>query len=238
MMTLKRMSATEVTKISYACEFCNSKFTRERTLLSHMCKTKHRWIDKDKHGNRVGYQSFLQFYAKHTINKKQKSYEDFIKSPYYTAFTKFGNYCVDIKCINIARYTDWLLSNSIKIDNWAEDKNYTTFLYSYLRSEDAFDAVCRSIEHCMTAAEVENVNSNDYLRYGNSNKICYAITTGKISPWILYHSISGKEFLDKLDQGQLQLIYDYINPELWNIKFKRDTELVLQIKDLLKNAKY
>lgn len=237
-MILGLMNEIAETKIEYICEFCNSKFIRERTLLNHTCKTKHRWLDKDKHGNRIGYQSFLQFYTKHSASKKTKSYEDFIRSPYYIAFVKFGDYSVGIKCINIARYTDWLLNNNIKIDTWTEDRNYNIFLCEYIRSEDAFDAIKRSIEHCMSISEIENINAEDYLRYGNSNKICYAITTGKISPWILYHSSSGKEFLDKLDQGQLKIIYDYINPELWNIKFKRDTELVLQIKDLLKNAQY
>jgi len=59
-------------------------------------------------------------------------------------------------------------------------------------------------------ASVERVLSKDYLRYGNSNKICYAITTGKLSSSILYHSTSGKEFLDKLDESQIKMVIDYL----------------------------
>ena len=55
---------------------------------------------------------------------------------------------------------------------------------------------------------------------------------------MLYQSNSGTDFLSTLNGDQIKMIFDYINPELWNIKFKRDVELVPQIKDLLKNAQY
>ena len=64
------------------------------------------------------------------------------------------------------------------------------------------------------------------------------IKTGKISPWMLYQSESGVDFLGNLDEGQQCLIIDYINPEQWAIKFKRNTEMVTQVKELLNAAGY
>jgi hypothetical protein len=195
-------------------------------------------MDKDKQGNRLGFQSWLEFYKKNSTSKKQKTYEEFIRSAYYTAFVKFGSYCVDVNVLNVSRYIDWLLKNQIKIDSWCQDTNYTKFLIEYLRIEDPMDAIARSIETTINMASVERVLSKDYLRYGNSNKICYAITTGKLSPWILYHSNSGKEFLDKLDESQIKMVIDYLNPELWAIKFKREPEKVDEVKSLLTLAGY
>jgi hypothetical protein len=80
--------------------------------------------------------------------------------------------------------------------------------------------------------------SKDVLRYGNTNRICYSITTGKLSPWILYHSNSGKKFLDGLNDPQVALIIDYINPEQWKIKFNREPENVKQVKEILDLAGY
>jgi hypothetical protein len=195
-------------------------------------------MDKDKQGNRLGFQSWLEFYKKNSASKKQKTYEEFIRSAYYTAFVKFGSYCVDVNVLNVSRYIDWLLKNQIKIDSWCQDSNYTKFLIEHLRIEDPLDAVARSIETTINMASVERILSKDYLRYGNSNKICYAITTGKLSPWILYHSASGKEFLDKLDESQIKMVIDYLNPELWAIKFKREPEKVDEVKSLLTMAGY
>jgi hypothetical protein len=222
----------------YGCEFCKREFLRESTVLKHLCEYKQRWITKDLHGNRIGFQSWVQFYTKNTSSKKKRTYEDFIKSAYYTAFVKFGTYCVDVNVINVSRFVDWLLKNQIKIDTWCQDTIYTKFLIEYLGIEDPLDAIARSVQTTIDLSEPERLLSKDYLRYGNSNKICYAITTGKISPWMLYHSDSGTKFLDKLDQTQVKIVIDYINPELWAIKFKREPENVQQVKELLNAGGY
>jgi len=228
----------EIVETKYGCEFCKREFLRESTVLKHLCEYKQRWLTKDLHGNRIGFQSWVQFYTKNTSSKKKRLYEDFIKSAYYTAFVKFGTYCVDVNVINVSRFVDWLLKNQIKIDTWCQDTVYTKFLIEYLRIEDPLDAIARSVQATIDLSEPERLLSKDYLRYGNSNKICYAITTGKISPWMLYHSDSGTKFLDKLDPTQVKIVIDYINPELWAIKFKREPENVQQVKELLDAGGY
>ena len=228
---------TETTKFS--CEFCKRSFVRERTLLSHMCETKSRWLNKDNVSNRLGFQTWLQFYKKHSMSKtKNKTVEEFIRSPYYIAFVKFGTYCTEAKVINVTFYVEWLLKNQIKLDDWTSDNVYTRFLCEYLRTEDAFDALARSVEYCTTLAEQDQIQPNDVLRYGNTNRICHAITVGKISPWVLYCSTSGIRFLETLNQDQVRIVNEYINPEQWALRFHRDPELKKRIDDTLREAGY
>lgn len=223
----------------YSCEFCKKQFTRERTLVSHICEKKSRWLNRDHIGNRLGFQCWVQFYSKHSTSKtKNKTYEEFIYNPYYIAFVKFGTYCADVKVINVPRYVDWLLHNQIKLDNWATDTNYTKFLIEYLRMEDAFDAIYRSVEYCTTLAESNNIQPNDVLRYANPNAICHAITMGKISPWMLYCSDSGVRLLETLNETQVKIVFDYINSEQWALKFHREPELKQRITDTLTLAGY
>lgn len=234
----KNTKGNSVTKTEFSCEFCNRSFQRETTMMKHLCENKRRWQDKDQPGNRIGFQAWVEFYKKNTASKKPKTYVDFTKSAYYIAFVKFGHYCVDIKCINVVRYADWLLKNQIKIDSWCSDKNYTTFLIDYLKTEDAMDAIARSIETTMVIAKDSGIETKDCMRYANRNKLAYAVTTGKISPWMLYQSESGVDFLSNLDESQQKMIIDYINPEQWAIKFRRNTEMVTQVKELLNAAGY
>lgn len=233
---MKKTSATDTHKFS--CEFCKRQFVKESTILNHICEYKHRWLEKDRPGNRIGLQSWLQFYSKNSMSRKQRTYEDFIKSAYYTAFVKFGNYCMDVHVLNVSRFVDWLLKNQIKLDTWNTDSIYTKFLIEFLREEDPLDAIARSIETTIELSKVDEILSKDVLRYGNKNKICYAITTGKISPWMLYQSESGTKFLDKLDETQVKIIIDYINPELWAIKFHKNKDIVDEIKTLLSKGGY
>jgi hypothetical protein len=179
----------------------------------------------------------MQFYNKHS-RKAKKDYMDFAKSAYYTAFVKFGNYCVDAQVLNPSRYCDWLLKNQISIDSWNRDTNYTKFIIDFLKSEDPLDAIARSIETCIELAQSDKIQNKDVLRYGNKHKICFEITKGKISPWMLYHSISGLEFIENLDVTQQKMILDYINPEQWAIKFKRSNNIINEVKELLRAAGY
>ena len=224
--------------LKYGCEFCKREFARESTIAKHICEYKHRWLEKDRRGNQIGFQAWVQFYHKNTGSRKHNTYQEFIKSAYYTAFVKFGMFCVDINALNISRFVDWLLKNQIKIDTWCSDNTYTRYLVEYLRHEDPMDAIARSIETTISKAEEEGIRSSDYLRYGNTNKICYQITLGKISPWMLYQSDSGTQFLDRLNPDHVKMIIDYINPEQWALKFKRSPDDAKQVKDLLTAGGY
>jgi hypothetical protein len=138
----------------------------------------------------------------------------------------------------VPRYADWLLKNNIKIDSWCSDSNYDKFLVECLKQEDPLDAIARSIETTIDHAKNEKVQSKDYLRYGNRNRICSLVVNGKISPWMLYQSESGIQFLEGIDSTQQKMIFEYINPEQWAIKFRRNTEMVTQVKELLNAAGY
>ena len=61
---------------------------------------------------------------------------------------------------------------------------------------------------------------------------------GKISPWLLYCSDSGVQFLETLNTDQVKIVSDYINPEQWALKFHREPDIKQRIKDTLREAGY
>ena len=166
---------------------------------------------------------------------RSKSYNDFVTSPYYNAFVKFGRYQVTIRSVNVNNYTDWLLKNNKKIDYWCKDSLYEEWLHEYLQKENVQDALERGLKEMQDYADANPDLKNgfqDYFRYGNSNRICHHISTGRVSAWLLYNSSTGIEFLDSLDDGQVNLILPWINPEFWQKKFHDyigDTEWVKMI---------
>lgn len=230
---MKNKQATE----KHTCEFCNKDFIRESSLVKHLCVPKRRWLNRDNQDSRIGYNAWLQFCKKHT-NKKKVDFIDFIESAYYGAFIKFGMYCIEAQVLNTSRYVDWLLKNQISIDTWNRDTTYTKFIIDYLKTEDPLDAIARSIETTITLAEEDKIQTKDLLRYGNRNRICFEITKGKISPWMLFHSESGLKFIESLDITQQKMILEYINPEQWAIKFKKHKNMIPEVKMLLSEGGY
>jgi hypothetical protein len=75
------------------------------------------------------------------------------------------------------------------------------------------------MEYAIDWSEKHSNPSQDCVRYGNANAICYAITTGRLSAWVIYNSESGQKFLSEANQQQLAMIWPYINVDTWNKKF-------------------
>jgi hypothetical protein len=201
-----------------------------------MCEPKRRRLNKDDPGVRIGFQAYIKFYEQAQGSAKLKTYDDFCESSYYLAFVKFGRYCVGTKAISPGRFMDWLLKNQKKIDRWCSDQLYTEYLVWYLTIEAVDDALARAIEYSIDWAEKSGHPAHDCVRYGNTNAICYAITTGRLSPWVIYNSESGQKFLNDASSEQIAMIWPYINSDVWHKKFIEYLANQEYAKDILKKA--
>jgi hypothetical protein len=66
--------------------------------------------------------------------------------------------------------------------------------------------------------------------------MAYAVTTGRISSWVLYNSESGLKFLSELDTTQVAMIWPYIDSEVWTKKFSDYMADQEYARDILKKA--
>lgn len=222
--------------MTFTCEFCKKDFAKETTLAIHMCEPRRRRQEQHERGVQLGLQAYLRFYETLQGSARLKTFDDFAESSYYKAFVKFGRYCVNINAINPARFMDWLLKHNKKIDRWASDQIYGEYLVDYLRLEHANDALARSIEWGIDWAEANDSRPQDCLRYGNSNAVCFALTTGRVSAWVIYNSASGQEFLGSLTEEQIAMVWPYIDADFWQRKFRDYPADVEYVRDMLEKA--
>lgn len=223
----------------FKCRYCGHGYAKESTLAAHLCPPKQRWQQEKEVGVQLGLRAYLRFYEITQGSAKNKSYEDFVTSPYYVAFVKFGRYLVDIRAVNTAKFTEWLLKNNKKLDHWCKDSLYAEWLCEYIKKEALQDALERALKEMQDYAESNPELKNgyvDYFRYGNINRIIYHISTGRISPWVVFNCASGVEFLESLSEEQVNIVLPFIDPDYWQRKFKdylADTEWC---KDILSKA--
>lgn len=199
----------------HLCEYCNKVYKKSDSLKLHLCRQKIRFQEQNDRGVQLGFQAYLQFNQR-LVGARERTYKDFTTSPYYQAFVKWGKYAVEIRAIDPEAFVEFLLDNNKKIDQWCRDRNYDEYLMSYLKKEPIDNAIRRAIEFSLDWEEKTSSPSRDYLRFGNENIICYAISTGRISPWILYNCDSGIEFLNRLNPEQLSLIWRVVDTDFWN----------------------
>ena len=205
--------------MKYTCQYCKKDFVKETSLAVHSCEPRRRRQEQHEPGVRLGFKSYIKFYELTQGSARLKTQDDFCDSPYYKAFVKFGRYCVDIRAINPTRFVEWVLKQNKKIDHWCRDAVYTEYLLDYLRVENVNDALARAMEFGIDWAEKTGHPAEDCLRYGNVNTMVYAITAGRISPWIVYNCDSGQKFLSGLDSTQIAMVWPYIDSEVWMKKF-------------------
>ena len=222
--------------MKYICQYCKKDFIKESSLVVHSCEPRRRRQEQSERGVQLGLQAYLKFFELTQGSARLKTFDDFADSPYYRAFVKFGRYCVDIRAINPARFIEYVLKQNKKIDHWCRDSIYTEYLLDYLRVENVNDALARAIEFGITWQEQTSNPAHDCLRYGNSNAMCHAITTGRISPWIIYNSESGQQFLSELSTEQIAMIWPYVDSDFWMKKFQDYPADQEYTKDILTKA--
>jgi hypothetical protein len=220
----------------YVCEYCNTGYTKEKTLAVHMCEQKRRALQKNEKRVQYGFYAFNRFYKLSAGSKKDKSYEEFCKSPYYNAFVKFGSFVSNVRPLYPEKYIDFVVTSGVKLDHWCKNEMYEQYALQFILKEDVTTALERSVTTMMEWAEENNSVWNHYFNYVSLNRAVWHIKDGKISPWLILNCKSGKEMLSKFNDEQLALVYQVINPEHWALRFKRQTSDVELVKEVVKES--
>ena len=221
---------------NYECKYCNKKFAKETTLMSHVCEKKRRWQQEKEIGVQLALQAFVRFYQLAGTGAT-KTYTDFVQSPYYNAFVKFGRYAHHLRAVNYKHFVDYLLKKNIKLDHWCRDNHYEDYLRSYLKVENVQDALTRSIKTMTEWAEESGAEFNHYFLYASPNRVVRDISNGRISPWCVFNSASGVDFLDKCTPEQINLLFPLIDPDFWQHHFRKYSDDVKFVKTILQEAK-
>lgn len=221
----------------YVCEYCKSGYTREKTLLVHMCEQKRRHLQKDEKRVRYGFLAFNRFYKLSAGLQRDKTYEEFCRSSYYNAFVKFGSFVSNVKPLYPEKYIDHVVTSGVKLDHWCKDEMYEAYAVDLILREDVVTALERSVTTMIEWAEENNSVWNHYFNYVSTNRAVWQIKDGKISPWLFLNCKSGKEMLSRFNDEQLGMIYHIVNPEHWAKRFKRSAADLEIAKQVVKESK-
>jgi hypothetical protein len=209
---------------------------KEKTLYAHMCENKRRAMQKDEKRVQAGFMAFNKFFRMTQAAKKDKTYEDFCKSPYYNAFVKFGSFINNVLPLYPEKFMDYVIKSGVKLDHWCRDELYDSYLFDMIKSEPVESAVQRSIQTMMEWGDISQAEFNHYFNYVNLNRAVHDIRNGKISPWILLNCRGGKDLLNKFNNDQLDMIAPAFDLPFWLKKFKAVPADVALVKEICKEA--
>lgn len=216
----------------FVCQYCSKAFMQEKTLVVHVCEQKRRHLARGEKHAILGYETYNQFYKRSQNSKGDKTYEEFTRSPYYTAFVKFGSFVSNVSPLYPDKFIDYVVTSGVKLDHWCRDELYDKYVVDLIKKEPVEVALERSIVHMQNWADDNQAQWNHYFSYVSLSRATFDIKDGKISPWLVLNSITGRDMLKKFNDEQLNAIGAIMDVPFWMNKFKKlpaDTELVKQI---------
>lgn len=217
------------------CPYCNKSFKRESTILTHVCEQKRRHLAKSDKHVLIALEAFNRFF--YITQRKTYSYEEFAKSPYYTAFVKFGSFVSNVNPLYPDRFIDYVVTSGEKLDKWCNDALYDQYVIKLIKSEAVETALERSITHIINWGIEFKIEWNDYFNQVSLNRGAYDIKDGKVSPWLVLNCNNGKEMLNRFDDTQLKMIGTIMDIPYWINQFRtRKNDLAL-VKSILKESK-
>lgn len=225
-------------KQSFKCKFCDISFSKEKTLLVHLCEPRRRFDQRDEKPIKVAFMAYTRFYELTQYNAPTSviTIDDFEKCQYYKAFVKFGWHMHHIKAIDQTAFIEYVITKKIRLDDWCKDAVYDNYMISYVMFERADKAIERSLNTMIDWAEENNSEYNHFFKYVAPTVVTYMIQTGRISPWALYGSETGIGMLDKMSDEQHNLISNVAGPTHWSYRFKNESVDFDWVKHVLKEA--
>lgn len=221
----------------HKCEYCNKKFTREKTLQTHICEPKRRHLQKNEKRVQFGYQAFVKFYIVSVGAKVNKTYEEFCASPFYNAFVKFGSFISNVRPLYPEKYIEYIVTSGIKVDKWCDEKLYEKYVNELIFKENVETALERSINTMVVWGDENKSDWNQYFQNASTNRATWDIRDGKISPWLLLNCASGRDMLAKFNDEQLNMLVTVLDPAQWHKKFKQQRTDIELVQHIIKESK-
>ena len=223
-------------KQDYECKFCGKKFHKESSLAVHVCVKKRRHAEANSSGPRMGLNVFVKFYQSTTASKKPKTLDDFINSPYYIEFVKFGHHMVSLKPMYPERFVEFILANGVKLKDWSKDYVYDLYVDDLIKREPPDAATDRSITHMVDWCNNNGAQFGGFFTAVSANEAASMVKSGKLSPWVLYLSQSGDALMSRFNEDHAKIIGNIIDPSIWMMKFKQLPDDVDYIRGLLEQV--
>lgn len=209
----------------YSCLFCKLKFSKESTLIAHICPKKKRYVERDQPERRIAFNAYCRFYElTQPQAKKPRTIENFIESSVYTDFYKFGRFIYLLNPINPSDYVDFVINSAAPISEWISDKLYNMYLEDLMKKEPVRAAIERSIKTMDKWAEENKLQVQDFYKNVSASELTYFIKSGKISPWMLYATNTGLDAFSKINEEQLAAVMGIVNPDFWQKKLLRSID--------------
>ncbi len=216
----------------YRCTFCDKDFTRKSWYERHMCEKKRRFLDKNNIVIIRAHRLFNHWQKRLKLQRrgKEKTMEEYIKSPYYKLFVRLTEFTDRVYVVSHFKYLDWLIDRRIPEVNWFDDSGMQEY-QDYIRlSENPESQAKDTCAHIRSWCEDHDIAVHDFFTSITPGQALNMIRSNELCPWVLFgYKPSMDSLMSRIEGEVLYTLDDHINVHYWLNKIDQDSGSVNRV---------
>lgn len=213
----------------YICEHCDTKFLELNKFEKHKCELGRK---NDLLKTKAGQSSF-ELYCFWFKCKQYRSpnHDIFLSSKYFNIFLELGQWAKNISLIDINIYVKYCTDRNLLPTLWRMNEVYSDFMAridEIIPPLKQFELSCKTV---YTLASVIDCLPTEIYEYLHFPEILNLIQSRKLSPWFLCFNKTFLLFVkNRTDKSERVQMSAMIDSEYWFAKFKKQPEIIAEIK--------
>jgi hypothetical protein len=221
----------------FECQFCDKKFLEQKSYESHSCKQKERHeIVKTKRGARAF--SYYKYWL-NQMGRHASSEETYRTSKFFNSFLAFCEFEKTMMLPQPKKYIDYMIQNNVMPILWNNLKYYQLYMVNYDDLICPILQVQDSIRYISSLSESIGCKEQDLLSYIYVDDIYKLVQSKRLSPWFLLNSQRFLKYMQtSMNKNEKLVISNLVSVQHWQEKFKKHSDKIKQIKNMISECGY
>lgn len=218
----------------YRCDFCGRTFQREVWYKKHTCTKKARFENAHKMEIILAYKLFNYWCRRQGFQKGrgERTFEDFIKSPYYNAFTRLAEYSKRVYLISAFQYLNWLIEMNVPEREWLSPRKLENYRLWTRKRDNPKEQCDITYRNAATWCEQQKVPVREFFRSITPGDALNWVRLNKLLPWVLFgYDRAVVDLLSRFDDEKLYALGEFLNNDHWIERVNEEADETMLVQD-------
>lgn len=216
------------------CKFCGAKFKTEKGFSKHKCK-RSTLAGGSQATMARAFALFDFWYRYQAFSRKQKTFQDFLKSPYMELFIKTAELTERVHVGSPFDFVRWLSDNRVPSSVWTSDEAVKLYRDNYALTENASKQAIETLKRMAEWCDSRGVETAHFFSEVPPSELVNWVLSGRMSPWVLFIGNSTPAF-SRMSEEQIEIVCGVASPEYWEKRIASDKASSDTVRKLIANA--
>jgi hypothetical protein len=214
----------------FTCKHCKKKFNNERIFMRHECTPMIRGREIQTPVGQSAYGLYKVWLEKQ--RRAAPSVETFLSSAYFTSFMKFSAWVRETGIPDPIKYVELMVGAKIAPALWRRNEAYQIYLEHFDKKTDPIVQATTTIETILTLAEQLECQPGEVFSKFQVGDILELIQQRRLSPWLLFCSMSFKQWYQGLHDADRSALMKHIGIDYWANRMESKPQAVKELREI------